>query len=92
MSDLFAKPVDPMPDHGARDVCSASIRTAEDPDPDPDLEPALPEADADADAPELVADAARPFPMVLVGTQEDDAAAGCAAGVGFWPWKKVEVP
>ena len=62
------------------------IRTAE----EPDLEPALPEAEADA--PELVADAARPFPMVLVGTQEDDAGAGCAAGVGFWPWKKVEVP
>ena len=68
----------------------SSIRTAE--DPDPDLDPALPEADAEADAPELVADAARPFPMVLVGTQEDDAGAGCAAGVGFWPWKKVEVP
>ncbi len=68
-------------------------RTAE----EPDLEPVPPVADVDApelvvDAPELVVETARPFPIVLVGTQDDVAGAGCASGVGFWPWKKVEVP
>ena len=81
--------VDPMTVSG---MCSTTVRTAE------DLEPALPVpvpvADADADAPELVVDAAtwRPFPMVLVGTHEDVAGAGCASGVGLWPWNQVDVP
>ena len=91
MSDPFAnlQVVDPVTVPGTHSI----VRTAE------DLEPALPVpvpvpvADADADTPEpSVVDAARPFPIVLVGTQEDVAGAGCASGVGLWPWNQVEVP
>ena len=82
MSDPFANLVDPATVPGMY-----TVRTAE------DLEPVLPVPVPVADAPELsVVDAARPFPLVLVGTQEDVAGAGCASGVGLWPWNQVEVP
>ena len=72
-------------------MCSTTVRTAE------DLEPAFPVpvpvlvADAEADAPELVVDAdtTRPFPMVLVGTQEEQlrrAAALAALSLRLGRW------
>ena len=89
MSDPFANLVDPATVPGMY----STVRTAEDLAEPLAVMLLVPVADADADVPELsVVDAARPFPMVLVGTQEDVAGAGCASGVGFWPWNQVEVP
>ena len=76
--------------HGQRLAFSCLIGNAERPT-EPDPEPAL-VAVADPLAPELVVETARPFPIVLVVTQEDVAGAGWAEGVGFWPWNQVDVP